>query len=29
MDKFKEVNNLRMTQIASDKKLILKALELV
>ena len=29
MDKFNEVNNLRMIQITSDKKLILKALELI
>ena len=29
MDKFKAVHNLRMIQISSDKKLILKALELV
>ena len=29
MDKFKAVYNLRTIQISSDKKLILKALELV
>ena len=29
MDKFKVVHNLRMIQISSDEKLILKALELV
>ena len=29
MDEFTAVHNLRMIQISSDKKLILKALELV
>ena len=29
MDKFKAVHNLRTIQISSDKKLILKAFELV
>ena len=29
MDKFKAVHNVRLIQISSDEKLILKALELV